>query len=348
MLAADGKTLTLTYNEPMKESSTPGNSAFTVEATPAGGNEAEVALAATNGVSVSGSTVVLKLDNPIAHNDGSVKVTYDKPGSGAVIEDANGNEAPGFTDQAVTNNSAIPRVSIEALFPDASPAIANPKFKFTRSNTGVGTLRVALEMSQTGAHLGTFVSRPSIPASDTEVDANVVTFDLGAANTINTNGMMTLTVIGGDDHLPALAPNNSATIEIKVPAMGPTVRIEFQEDAYTIDEGIGNLVLEVVSIIAPGVAAPRHEFGLRAAVLTQDYVPVFRGRKQPRSTWTTAHVSVNTTRVNMNDWTCIPDQGCTHTANVNVPILEDDKHERDEKFRYYLDSTPGVILSFPF
>ena len=54
VLAADGKTLTLTYNEPMKETSTPGNSAFTVEATPAGGSEAEVALATTDGVTVTG------------------------------------------------------------------------------------------------------------------------------------------------------------------------------------------------------------------------------------------------------------------------------------------------------
>ena len=157
--------------------------------------------------------------------------------------------------------------------------------------------------------------------------------------------MMTLTVIGGDDHLPALAPNNSATIEIKVPAMGPTVRIEFQEDAYTIDEGIGNLVLEVVSIIAPGVAAPRHETTLRAAVLTQDYVPGLPREETATINVDYTHISVNVSMV-VGDWTCIPDQGCTHTANVNVPILEDDKHERDEKFRYYLDDTPGQSSLF--
>ena len=50
----------------------------------------------------------------------------------------------------------------------------------------------------------------------------------------------------------------------------------------------------------------------------------------------------------MNDWTCIQDEGCTHTANVNVPILEDDKHERDEKFRYYLDNTPGTTSLYHF
>ena len=69
VLAADGKTLTLTYNERLKTNSVPANSAFTVEATPDGGSEAEVALATLNGVSVSGSTVVLTLDRPIAHNE---------------------------------------------------------------------------------------------------------------------------------------------------------------------------------------------------------------------------------------------------------------------------------------
>ena len=54
-------------------------------------------------------------------------------------------------------------------------------------------------------------------------ESNPVYWD-SEVNDINTNGMMTLTVIGGDDHLPALAPNNSATIEIKLPAMGPTIR----------------------------------------------------------------------------------------------------------------------------
>ena len=40
VLAADGVTLTLTYNEALKESSVPAASAFTVKATPAGGSEA--------------------------------------------------------------------------------------------------------------------------------------------------------------------------------------------------------------------------------------------------------------------------------------------------------------------
>ena len=72
LLAADGLTLTLTYIEALKTSSVPDKSVFTVEATPAGGSEAVVALA-SSGVTVSGSTVVLKLAVPITHNDSSVE-----------------------------------------------------------------------------------------------------------------------------------------------------------------------------------------------------------------------------------------------------------------------------------
>ena len=55
VLAADGLTLTLTYNEALKTASVPAAAAFTVKATPAGGSEAEVALASSDAVTVSGS-----------------------------------------------------------------------------------------------------------------------------------------------------------------------------------------------------------------------------------------------------------------------------------------------------
>ena len=97
-------------------------------------------------------------------------MTYDKPVSGDVIEDASLNDAPDFTDQSVPNNSAIPRVSIEALFSDASPVIADPAFKFTRSNTGAGALEVALEMSQTDNHMSSTLRLPEIAANATEVE----------------------------------------------------------------------------------------------------------------------------------------------------------------------------------
>ena len=117
VLAADGVTLTLTYNEALKAASVPAASTFTVQATPMGGSEATLALAATDPVAVTGSTVVLTLATPAAHDDGSVKVSYTKPTSGSVIEDTNGNDAANLTDQAVANNSTVPRVSIAAVAP---------------------------------------------------------------------------------------------------------------------------------------------------------------------------------------------------------------------------------------
>ena len=161
VLAADG--LTLTYNEALKTSSVPAVAAFTVEATPAGGSETEVALASSDGVTVSGSTA------PITHNDGSVKVTYAKPATGAVIEDANGNDAAGLTDRAVTNNSTVPRVSIERVYADASSLIANPVFRIRRSNTGAANLDVELSLTQTDTYVD--LSGPTVEIASGQTEA---------------------------------------------------------------------------------------------------------------------------------------------------------------------------------
>ena len=140
VLAADGKTLTLTYDEPMKTSSVPDRSVFTVKATPAGGSEGTLEIAATNGVTISGAAVVLTMAKPMAHNDGSVKVSYAKPVSDP-LQDLAGSEAPDFTDRSVTNNSTIPRISIRRVHRFVSPIIAEPEYIITRSNTGCRTSR---------------------------------------------------------------------------------------------------------------------------------------------------------------------------------------------------------------
>ena len=168
VLAANGLTLTLTFNEALKESSVPENSAFTVKTTPAGGSEGTVALAASNAVSISGDTLTLKLATPIAHNDTAATVSYAKPGTGAVIEDANGNDAADFTDRAVTNNSTVPRVSIEAIHADASSLIANPVFLIRRSNTGTADLTVELSLSQDDTYLDPANTTDFIVSGQTE------------------------------------------------------------------------------------------------------------------------------------------------------------------------------------
>ena len=284
VLAADGLTLTLTYNEALKTTSVPDRDVFTVEATPIGGSEETLNLAATSGVSVTGSTVVLKLARPMAHNDGSVKVTYAKPTTGAVIEDATGNDAAGFSDQAVTNNSTVPRVSIAAVYPDATPGIAPPVFRFTRSNTGTAPLTLNLTGTQDANYI-TFPPFIRIPANATTYErAPNVTY-LG-----NTSGNLTLTVAGGDDHLPALAPNDSASVLMKMPPSGP-VALVTQPPAYSVREG--ELVNErLIATTGAGVARPRASFTVAiyttagTATINTDYNHISVNVPFPVSGWT--------------------------------------------------------------
>ena len=338
VLAADGLTLTLTHNEALKESSVPAASAFTVKATPAGGSEAEAALASSGGVTVSGSTVALTLATPIAHNDGSVKVRYDKPATGAVIEDATGNDAAGFPYRTVTNNSLVPRVSIRAVYPDASPLIARPAFEFTRSNAGAQPLTVMPSMTQTESYFDTTLAAAEFESNQTQVRSLVVYFHPTVVNGINTDGTVTITVVGGDDHLPALAPNNSATVQVKLPPTGPTIQVLHQQQAYTVDEDHGVLNVGLLFSAGIGVAEPRFNdistgVSVVIAVLTragtatiaQDY----------------RHISANAS-ARPDGWEPTQDGGYEFIKYVDIEIYDDDEYEGDETFEVYFDGTPGA------
>ncbi len=198
-------TLTLTFNEALRESSVPATSTFTVKATPLGGSEGAVALESSGGVTVSGSTVALKLAVPIAHNDGSVKVSYAKPGTGSVIEGANGNDAAAFADQNVTNSSTIPRVSITAVYPDATPGIAHAEFRVTRSSSGGTALTVNIGITQAAAYLESTTQTITILGGNLSATTTFASKYIG-----NTSGDLTAAVAEGAGYAPAVAPDNSA------------------------------------------------------------------------------------------------------------------------------------------
>ncbi|MCY4602520.1 MAG: SwmB domain-containing protein [Acidobacteria bacterium] len=323
-LAADGLTLTLTFDETLNEASEPDGSAFVVEATPAGGSEVQVDLAASGAVDVAGSNVVLELATPIAHNDGSVKVSYTLPQTGSVIENEAGDDADSFADQAVTNNSAVPRVSIEAVHADATPDIAVPQFRFTRSNTSPTALTVAIAISQDAA----YVSRRrniTIPA-----DAAMKVVAFGGGYTGNKSGDLTVTLTGDVDHLPALAPDNAATVEFKVASSGDTLSVALEQAAWSVDEGDAQNV-EMTLAAAVGVAQPRNEvvffFSTEAGTATSpgDYGALSES------------VSVAP-----GDWTA-SGGGYAATKEVAVETLEDDQYEGDETFTVKLENAPGAI-----
>ena len=251
VLAADGVTLTLTFSGSLKEASVPAGTAFTVKATPAGGSEAPAPLAGVDPVIVAGSTVTLKLATPIAHNDTAVKVSYEKPTSSAVIEDVLGNDLETFPDQDVTNNSTIPRVSVEAVYPDASSLIALPVLRVTRSNTGTDNLLVTLDVTETDDYVDLVQEEITIETGDTTSE-KTNTLDYPG----NTNGSLTYTVAPSQDYAPAIAPDNAATVQIKAPTSGVPITVRHAQASWTVDEG-DSVNAMVTFTLAPGLAAPR-------------------------------------------------------------------------------------------
>ena len=99
--AAEGATLTLTYDEALDTESEPGPGAFTVKV--AG---AAVSLASSGPVRVAGAAVVLRLRAAVAAGQ-AVTVNYAKPTGAAAqpIQDLAGNAADDLTDQEVVNTT---------------------------------------------------------------------------------------------------------------------------------------------------------------------------------------------------------------------------------------------------
>ncbi|MYE06502.1 MAG: hypothetical protein F4Y04_04650, partial [Chloroflexi bacterium] len=102
----DETLLVLTYDEDLDTASTPASTAF--EVTVASSTRA---LAANDPVTVSGATVTLTLASAVASGE-TVTVSYTVPSSNP-IQDDNGNDAAGLTNQAVTNNTPLIRVGYE-------------------------------------------------------------------------------------------------------------------------------------------------------------------------------------------------------------------------------------------
>ncbi len=97
----DGATMTLTYDKDLDENSEPSPDTFSVTAGGTG--------RAVDGVSVSGSSVILTLGSAVA-SGATVTVSYAVPTDAAAprIQDDAGNPAASFSDQDVENNTPPP------------------------------------------------------------------------------------------------------------------------------------------------------------------------------------------------------------------------------------------------
>ena len=322
-LAPDGITLTITFNEALRETSVPVNSAFTVKATPAGGSEETLALATTGGVTVDGSTVALKLAKPIAHSDTGVKVKYDKPQSGSVIEDAAGNDLESFGDQAVTNGSLIPRVSISREHADASPGIAHAEYRVTRSNTDTdNALTVNVTFTQDATYLDSTTGTIEIAAGTTEGTAKFPSYYTG-----NTGGDLTATVAAGDGYAPAIAPGDSATVQMKVPTTGKTITISHARAGYTVTEG-DVVTVQVNLTTGAGVAQPREDVEFQV-----EQTPVSARAPGDYSNITNPYT------IAPGDWSA---SGTTYTElwQETITTVDDTEYEGAEEFTFELGQNP--------
>ena len=63
---------------------------------------------------------------------------------------------------------------------------------------------------------------------------------------------------GGDDYLPAVAPNHAATVRMKAPAAGQVAEVVLSATEYSVAEG-ESLEVVLIATTAAGTARPRRE-----------------------------------------------------------------------------------------
>ena len=108
--SVSGTTLSVTFDTALKTSARPASSAFTVTATRGGASRT---IAGTSSlVTISGKTVTATLSAAVA-GDETLTVRYDKPASGAVLEDGAGTALPSFSNWPAghVGDTTPPRVS---------------------------------------------------------------------------------------------------------------------------------------------------------------------------------------------------------------------------------------------
>ena len=128
----NASTLTLTFSSDLDPRSAPAGSAFTVIATPSGGDQAQNFIG-TGTASVSGGTATVSLSSYLELGEelmlvpglsvpggATVTVSYTEPEMNP-LQDAGGNKVAAFTDRAATNYTGVPSVSRVAF--SSTPSI---------------------------------------------------------------------------------------------------------------------------------------------------------------------------------------------------------------------------------
>ena len=255
-----------------------------------------------------------------------------------VIEDANGNDAASFMDQAVENFSAVPRVSIERVYADASSLIAHAVFRIRRSDMGAASLNVELSLSQADTYLEIVDATTVITSGQTEKEL-ILSLDYAG----NTSGDLTVTVAEGAGHAPAIAPNDAATVEVKAPVAGKPLAVVHDQADWTVDEG-DNARLTMTLTLADGLADPRDNFNL--------FIDLEGSSANAQQTGDPGDfkipVSGAQTPVLADRWTARTGGGFTQTVTLEVETVEDAEPEGEEVFRAVFNvSNENGAIEYP-
>ncbi len=231
-LGADGRTVTLTFNESLAETLDISVASFSVKATTAQGAERTFSPNSKWPVRVIGAQVSFELEDEIVHSDTAVEVSYSRPGAGRVIEDAAGHDASSFTDQTATNNSQVPTVTIEPVGTTAIVGRANALFRAQTSLTMGYPISVRMRITQDNDYLSDFHlgrSRINIEAGETTGDLWLLLMpNLG-------NGMMRAAVSPGHFYRPDPAQVQSDPLHVIVRSR--CIYVGWGRNNYQVAEG---------------------------------------------------------------------------------------------------------------
>ena len=239
-----GNSLTVTYDEPLDEGSTPPGSSFRVTTMPdggAGGNGPRSAggpanIGGTGTASIDGATVTVTLDRPVAPGERLV-VSYDRPGENA-IRDPAGAEAAEFTARPATNVAAVTAVAV------VSDAGADDTYALGE------TIRVRVTFGETVA-VDTSGGTPRVKI---KMDPRWGEFWASYASGSGTNALTFVHTVAE----PNTSPTGIAVLANTLEANGGTIRsAATQADAGLAHAGLGHDAKHKVNwrLSPPGTAA---------------------------------------------------------------------------------------------
>ena len=204
----DGDALTLTYSEPLDDTSDPAVAAYTVKV--------DNVDRGVDGAMIAGSTVTLTLASAVVGGE-TVLVSYDSSQATNAVQDEDGTAAADFTDEAVTNIT------------NNAPVFTTTSFTVAENTQSVGT--VAADDVDTQDSVHGYVLKEADPPDDGQMfsitNGGVLAFKLTAGADYELSG-----AVGGSNVYRAtiMATSGTGTRERKSELQTVTITITNAEE----------------------------------------------------------------------------------------------------------------------